>query len=396
MGLRLKILYLSFYYQPDLSAGSFRNTALVKSLLKKLPKNSQIDVITTLPNRYSSFSAEAPEFESLDKLTISRIALPSHNSGMVDQSKAFVKFACEAVQRSRSKDYDLVFASSSRLMTAMLGAYLARQNKTPLYLDIRDIFVDTIKDVLPKRLAWLTKPIFSVIEKWTIRQAEQVNVVSQGFCDYFQQRYPGINLSTFTNGIDDEFLGVAPQDTELSLRRPVEVLYAGNMGEGQGLHAVIPGLAKGLEDKARFRLIGAGGRQAALEAAIDEAGCANVALESPISRQELIEAYKATDVLFLHLNDYDAFKKVLPSKLFEYAALGKPVWAGVGGYAAEFISENIDNSAVFDPCDIAGGLKSFETLELKTSPRPKFIQKFSRQNIMDAMASEMITISGRH
>jgi len=30
------------------------------------------------------------------------------------------------------------------------------------------------------------------------------------------------------------------------------------------------------------------------------------------------------DVLFLHLNAYKAFEKVLPSKIFEYAATGRP------------------------------------------------------------------------
>ena len=45
----------------------------------------------------------------------------------------------------------------------------------------------------------------------------------------------------------------------------------------------------------------------------------------------------STDVLFLHLNDYSAFRKVIPSKIFEYAATGKPIVAGVSGYAAEFL-----------------------------------------------------------
>ena len=72
-------------------------------------------------------------------------------------------------------------------------------------------------------------------------------------------------------------------------------------------------------------------------------------LLQPVKRDELIEIYQSADVLFLHLNDFDAFKKVLPSKIFEYAATGKPIWAGVAGYAAEFITSKIENSAVFFP-----------------------------------------------
>ena len=57
----LRILVLSFYYPPDLSAGSFRANALVKALVDAGGANLQIDVVSTLPNRYDSFSKEALE-----------------------------------------------------------------------------------------------------------------------------------------------------------------------------------------------------------------------------------------------------------------------------------------------------------------------------------------------
>ena len=46
-------------------------------------------------------------------------------------------------------------------------------------------------------------------------------------------------------------------------------------------------------------------------------------------------------ILFIHLNAYPAFEKVLPSKIFEYAATGKPILAGVSGYSADFIRNNL-------------------------------------------------------
>lgn len=89
----MKVLLLSFYFKPDLSAGSFRNTALVESLLRVLPDGSEVHVVTTLPNRYSGFSAEALEEEVSPNLTIKRVRLPAHESGMADQSRAFLAYA---------------------------------------------------------------------------------------------------------------------------------------------------------------------------------------------------------------------------------------------------------------------------------------------------------------
>ena len=155
----MKLLVLSFYFPPDLSAGSFRCGALVKALRERLPPGSLIDIVTTLPNRYRSFAGEAPEHEVYPGLEVHRINLPQHQSDMLGQSRAFWTFARQALQHVEERDYDLVFATSSRLMTAALAARIARRKRLPLYLDIRDIFVDTLKDVLPRPLAVPLVPI---------------------------------------------------------------------------------------------------------------------------------------------------------------------------------------------------------------------------------------------
>ena len=159
----MRILILSFYFRPDLSAGSFRATALVNALRQANP-GVEIDVVTTLPNRYESFTVDAPQAEANDGIFVHRIALPRHKSGMVDQSIAFMTFSRQVLSHIASRNYDMVFATSSRLMTAVLGSWIARRKRTKLYLDFRDIFVDTIKDVLPKRIAFFTTPLFSLID----------------------------------------------------------------------------------------------------------------------------------------------------------------------------------------------------------------------------------------
>lgn len=386
----MKILVLSFYYAPDLSAGSFRTTALVRALAAAAPQ-AGIDVVTALPNRYRSFDVEAPAHEAHDNVRIRRFALPAHASGMLDQSRAFASFAAQVLRDTRGRRYDLVYATSSRLMTAALGAFLARRVGGRLYLDVRDIFVDTIKEVLPRRLAAFAHPLFARLERWTMNRADRINLVSPGFAEYFRARYPHTPLSFFTNGIDDEFLTAAAHVPRPAAGGPATILYAGNIGEGQGLHAIVPALARALRGRARFVIIGDGGRRDALRAALADED--NVELSPPVARPALIDAYRRADVLFLHLNDYDAFRKVLPSKLFEYAAMGKPILAGVAGCAADFIRAEIDNASVFAPCDVAGALAAFDSLALKDTPRPGFVAKYARARIMAEMATELLTVA---
>ena len=310
---------------------------------------------------------------------------------MVGQAKAFLSFAVQASKFARGRKYDLVFATSSRLMTAALGAYLSRRARCPLYLDIRDLFVDTIGDILPRTVAPAARVFFGIVERWTVRTAETVNLVSRGFESYFTARYPRVRLNWFTNGIDDDFTEV---DASPAKVRPAEsavrVVYAGNIGEGQGLHAILPELAQRLGDKTSFIIIGDGGRRAQLVEQLAAAGVSNVELRAPVKRDQLIEEYRAADVLFLHLNDHAAFERVLPSKIFEYAAMGKPIWAGVAGYAASFLMQEVSNSAVFRPCDADDALRAFDELELIDAPRIAFVQKFARTDIMRRMAHDVL------
>ncbi len=390
----MRFLVISFYYQPDLSAGSFRTTATIRKLKALLPPGSDIDVVTTLPNRYKSFSAAAPELENEPGLNIRRFRLPAHCSGMLDQSRAYLTFSRQVMRYVKQRDYDLVFATSSRLMTAVLAAWVAKNKGAILYLDIRDLFVDTINDVLPKHFAKPTKLIFAKLERWSVQKAARINLVSEGFRDYFMSRYPESALSCFTNGIDDEFIAAAPgYSAQPSTGGPMTVLYAGNIGEGQGLHVILPRLAQLMEGALEFKVIGDGGCKEALIKALKDNGISNVELFPPTERSALIQAYQSADVLFLHLNNYDAFNKVLPSKIFEYAAMGKPIWAGLAGYSAEFVNSEIENSAIFPPCDAEEAMRVLERLEFKTAPRTDFIDKYARKNIAKAMASEILKLA---
>lgn len=392
----MKVLVLSFYFPPDLSAGSFRVTALVDTLAATLPKGSHLDVVTTLPNRYHTFSVDAPAFEERGPVTIQRIALPPHRSGMIDQSRAFYAFARGTMTRVAGRRFDLVYATSSRLMTAVLGAWIARRTRTKLFLDLRDIFADTMKEVLTGPAGFVVSNASSALERFAIRSASQVNLVSPGFLPYFTSRYPGTRFSCHTNGIDDEFVGSSVTEPTPSPRAAgqdtITVVYAGNIGEGQGLHLIVPQLARMLGQKVRFKIIGDGGRRDALADAVRADGLTNVEILPPMDRKTLLHAYVSADVLFLHLNRFEAFQKVLPSKIFEYAALGKPIWAGVSGFAAEFLAAEVSNCAVFPPCDAAAGVHALSILTLEDAPRTQFVHKYGRAAITLRLAADVASL----
>jgi hypothetical protein len=387
----MKLLMLSNYFTPDLSAGSFRMQALVDALEPWGANELEVDLITTRPNRYASLRAEAPAFEDRGWLRVHRIELPSHKSGMADQARAYFRYAQGVRKLTRSGQWDAVFATSSRLMTAGLGAHISRRLGVPLYLDIRDLFTDNMEELLAGSPTKSLMPVFRMIERSAFDRASRINVVSQGFTSHIQSIAPKARLSVLTNGIDTIF-------SDSDFRKPGVggeqslIIYAGNMGEGQGLHRIVPQVAKQLEGRARFRLIGDGGRRRALEAAIVDAGLNHVELLPPVPRSSLLDHYREADILFLHLNDLDAFRKVLPSKIFEYAATEKPILAGVAGHAAEFLTEHLPDVEVFAPLDADGMTQAIDRL-IASSPEPdrsEFRKAFARSEIMERLAYDII------
>ena len=79
----MKFCFFTFYYPPDLSAGSFRSIALVNALIEKMDKKSSLVVITTSPNRYKSYDVSSEFLTVKDNLKIYRVKLPKHSGYML-------------------------------------------------------------------------------------------------------------------------------------------------------------------------------------------------------------------------------------------------------------------------------------------------------------------------
>lgn len=395
----VRILLLSFYFTPDISAGAFRCSALVKKLSKSLPCDSELIVLTTAPNRIEKQRIVNGDYINSpeENVKVIRLSVSGGGRGVFLQSSAFASYACQVRRITNDMEFDLVIASSSRLMTAVLARWVAKRAGALLYQDIRDNFVDNLPFMLPLRIGHLLSPLFSGVERWALKKSNKINLVSRGFENYFRTRYPDHCFSWHTNGIDPVFIealeaGAFEKKPCLGGGLRLKVLYAGNLGIGQGLEHVLPELAKRLDSYVEFKIIGDGAGRKGLCRALSIKKVNNVELIGTMSREELLEAYREADILFLHLNNLPSLESVLPSKLFEYATTGKPIWAGVPGFAADFIAKEIENATCFSPCDINGAIVALQRLKVTQQPRYSFVDRWKREKIMMKMADDIVEL----
>ena len=397
----MSTIFLSFYFPPDLSAGSFRATALVNSLLKKNLK-TKVHVVTTFPNRYSDYKIENKEnilaHEEKDNLIIHRINLPRFNSGFIGQGLSFCFYAYKAFIYCIKLKPNFIIATTGRSMTALLAYALSFKTGSIFFVDVRDIFSETISDLLVRKnrlISHLAGSFFFRIEKIVLSRAIGVNVVSKGFLDYYSMN--GLDVSewtTFPNGIDDEFIELRDYSSKVA-NLPKKITYAGNIGHGQALERILPLVASKLAGQFDFVVVGGGGLSGKLKERVKELNLDNFQVLPPVKRDKLIEIYKGSDILFLHLDDINAFKRVLPSKIFEYSCFEKPIVAGISGYSKNFVNDNLPDALLFKPLDVEGCIAAIikaSEVSIDLSTREKFITKYSRVSVMDKMSDHLISL----
>ncbi|MCH2209157.1 MAG: glycosyltransferase family 4 protein [Lentisphaerales bacterium] len=397
----MNILVLSFFYPPDLSAGSFRIKSVIDELKKKTSSSDKIQLITNYPNRYMSFTDKVLESEVDGNVSIKRCELPSNGKGFISQVRRFLSYRKFVLKEVKDKKYDLVFATSSRLFTAALGVEVAKKYNCPSYIDIRDLFVDTFQSTFPAFLSMPLLPLFKHVEKTTFNGATKVNVVSAGFISYIRSNYKiSENIDEFTNGVDEIFM-TTDKSVEFASsltdflnkekrKRPV-ILYAGNLGKSQAMDEIIPAMAKGLPEY-DIVIVGDGNTKKSLLETVSLNKLDNIHIFPPVKREFVPFLYEKADVLFLHLSQAEAFEKVLPSKLFEYAASGKPIVAGVSGFAKTFCKSEINNCVVFEPNTSEAAIKSVKSVSLKVTDRLAFVEKYKRTLIIEKLVESFLSL----
>ena len=367
------------------------------ALAEQLAKldNCQFDLITNAPNRYQLHSTKVNnKTASYQNLNVYKVAQKPHSGSMLAQTILFFRYSCftfKFLLKNKAK-YDLVYATSSRLFTAILGCFCSILLRTKLYLDIRDLFVDTISEVIGGIKGKLMFLGLYPLQYLCFRRASHINLNSKGFENYIKSRFSKTKLSFYTNGIDEIFYGI--DWNKRSKQQKINIYYAGNIGAGQGLELFVPKLAKQFKDRVNFILIGSGTTLPQLRQQITNLD--NVELREPTTRELMLKQLQDADVLFLSLNNFYSLQKVLPSKLFEYAAIPKPIYGGLTGYSKQFASE-ITDSYIFDSSNANEAIQQMElllanTFKKEVAERYEFMQKYRRSNIMQAMAQSIIDL----
>lgn len=148
----MKIVYISYYFPPDLGAGSFRSDVLVQKLINKLEKSDELHVITSEPNRYFKNKHYFQNKFKNKNLIIHRISVFDHKEKFIIKSLVGIKYFLDGQIRILKINPDFVIASSARLVSGLLAYVSSKVLKIKYALDLRDLFGSFINEYSKKKL----------------------------------------------------------------------------------------------------------------------------------------------------------------------------------------------------------------------------------------------------
>ena len=293
----------------------------------------------------------------------------------------------------------MVFGTSSRLGTGYLAYKISKLLNKKLALDIRDIFSDSLSSLKISKLL-IFKPFLKFMVKTETKicnEADWLNFVSPGFKKYDHLNELKNKPHVFTNGIDEIFIKNRLKKIKVKNKsKKLIITYAGNIGYGQGLEKTVVQISNYFKNEIIFQLIGDGSSVNLIKDQLEKYKTKNVFIYPPVQRNKLIKYYNKSDVLFLQLNDFEVFKKVLPSKIFDYGSYDKPILAGVDGESKKFLSDNFKYSYIFHPSKYEQAIekiKEIKKTDLSNINNNEFVKNYDRDKIMNRMTKSLNEIN---
>jgi glycosyltransferase involved in cell wall biosynthesis len=351
----MKILYVSQHYPPEMGALAGRAAELSRHFALL---GHQASVLTAFPNHPSGVIV--PEYrdrfkrlfyrEQVDGVDVVRTwLLPYPNRKPIERVLNYGSFCLSASVRGAFLERpDVVIGTSPPLPIAIAGYNVARIKRVPFIFEVRDLWPESLEGVgLGAKHSKVYKTV-AAIARYLYKHSDHIVVVTPAFKEYLNARWnvPMEKMSVVVNGVETDRFAPVPPSPEIYRKFGVPegnfvAAYTGTMGMAHGLETVLE-VAEVLRDRApriTLLLVGDGGNREDLVRITNERRLANVIFTGQQPREKIPAIINSADVCLTLLKNEDVFKTVIPTKMLEYMACGRPVVLGVGGQAERILLE---------------------------------------------------------
>ncbi len=396
----MKILFLSDNFPPEVNAPATRTYEHCKEWVKM---GAEVTVITCAPNFpqgkvYNGYRNSLYSVEYVDGIRVIRVwSYIVANKGFLKRVLDYISFSISSFIAGLFVKTDIIIATSPQFFTALSGRTLSFFKRKPWIMEVRDLWPESIKTVgaATSKVANLFIKYFEWEEKMCYKSADRIVVVTDSFKKKLIGR--GIcadKISVVKNGVNRDVFVPMQKDEELidrlNLNGKTVIGYIGTHGMAHKLDFIIKCAAKFKDDKYHILLLGNGAEREDLLKLKDELNCKNVTMLESVSKKEVKRYISILDVCLINLKKSELFTTVIPSKIFENAAMSIPILMGVEGEAKEIV-ESHNAGLCFEPeneVDFMAKLSELQDEEKYKSFKEgclKLAENFDRKNLSKKM-----------
>ena len=137
----MKLLVISQYYSPDITAAAFRIKESVDGL-RDMGVN--IHILTSTPHKSSQKIDQKEDVTSnIWRVNVPVFSKPSRINYIIQYLTFCFRSIIVALRIHKDFDYDIIFATSPPITIAFTAFFVRFLTKKPLIVDIRDIWPDS-------------------------------------------------------------------------------------------------------------------------------------------------------------------------------------------------------------------------------------------------------------
>lgn len=349
-----RVLLISQYFPPDISAASFRINDLYLALKKQ---GFDVIVLTAYPQKVAVEKVE--KTHDIHRLKLNKIYKKTFLTYIRNYFGFMFKTISYSIFSLRKEEFDYVIVSSPPLFVALGGRVISFLKRTKLVIDIRDIWPDSaVSAGMLKGDGFLYK-MTKVIEKYLYKKADVITCVSLPMKEYIYNQSNHKNIHVLYNGVSSYTQQKEISLNKKSISKKITIGYAGNIGIVQNMDIIIE-ICKVLSTEERsfyeFLIIGDGIERKRLELRIKEEKITNIQFIGSMSKDDTINQLEQVDLLFLSLIENKTLEKTIPSKLFDYLLNNKPIVTSIKGEGREIL-ERLQTGLFFEANDAQSFIK---------------------------------------
>lgn len=341
----MKILFLTDNFPPEVNAPATRTYEHARIWVGE---GHEVTVITCAPNFpqgkvYDGYKNKWRQEEMMDGIRVVRVwSYIAANRGIFKRIIDFVSYSFTSFLAALRIKADVIVATSPQFFTALSGRAASFWKRTPWVMEVRDLWPASVRTVGAAKHT----PGIGLVQ-WQAnrcyKSARRIVVVTDSFKDeLIHAGVPAEKIAVVKNGVDRNRF--KPHERDLDLERELHlegkrvVGYIGTHGMAHRLDFVLQCADKLREHTdLHFLFLGAGARRDELLRMKDELKLDNVTMLPPVSKDQVGRYISLCDVALINLKRSPLFETVIPSKIFENAAMEVPILMGVLGEAQRIV-----------------------------------------------------------